>query len=257
MKLHNRLARNLTPLLIIFFTSLPAAAQGFAQDCRTVEYLQPTIDLLKSDNNDQRVSAARTLVDSWKVSLPSLMRVIEQFDRLDDVNSWTPLDKQYATLVTETIKTILVSTNLAIQAFRQCDNDKVIKTLSWWARSDERALRVNSANILANVVDNTTICFVLHHLRDPKINVPGRANLLGVTVAVASYAYSENVDAIKDTLNILKTNLGNDAEALPQTRQLMAEIGNRIDHNSNKNAQIPDALGSYCKKYTYTGTPPR
>ena len=233
----------------------PAEAQGIVQDCRVAEYLQPTLEALKSADKDQRISAARTLVEGWRASLPNLIREIETFRR-GQVSAWEPAERQYATIVTDTVKTILASTDQAIQFFRQCDNDRVIKRLAWAARGEETALRINAANILANATDNTTICFVLHHLRDPSIDVRGRANLLGVAVAVAGYAYSENVKAIDDTLKKVAEKLSSSTEGLAQTQKLMNEVDTRAKRSSNGSTPLPESLKLYCKDYRYDGPPP-
>jgi hypothetical protein len=130
-----------------------------------------------------------------------------------------------------------------------------VKVLAWAARSDDAGLRLNAANILANVVDNTTICFIVHHLRDSSISRPGRANLLGVTRAMASYAYKDNVEAIAAVLGRIGAALNSSSGDLTQTRSIMVDITDRLQRSANKNAPIPVELRDFCKDYPYTDQP--
>jgi hypothetical protein len=240
-------------VLVVVLLTASASAQGLVQDCAVNDYVRPAIAALRTDKNEQRIATGRKLVESWRGSLTALMQEISQLPK-GPVSSWSAAEKQYATALTDTMKTILATTDQAIQAFRQCDSDRVVKRLAWAARGDETVLRINSANILGNVADNTTVCFVLHHLRDPSINVSGRANLLGVAVAVAGYAHKENVQAITDTLAILAERLKGDN--LGQTQKLVLELGERARRSTNANVPLPDALASHCRGYSYSGPPP-
>lgn len=230
----------------------PSLAESPAPSCQVAAYLQPMIEQLKSNSKDRRMTAGRTLVQSWRASLPNLIAAIATLPD-SPVSRWSPSDKDYATNLTDVVRTILSSSNEAIRLFRDCHIDKshVIKVLAWAARGEETRLRINSANILANVVDNTTICFVLDQLRDPSIDMRGRANLLAVAVAAASYAYRENVRAIEDTLNIVKKNLASNKGDLSQTEKLMAELGDRAKRSSNGTRSLPPELQQYCKGYPY------
>jgi hypothetical protein len=248
---HWRIATLLAAVIVVISPARPAIAQASAE-CRVSDYVKPAISALRSDTSDKR-PLARTLVESWRASLPALMQEISELPK-GPVASWSQSEKQYAAALTDTVKTILATTDQAIQVFRQCDNDRVVKALAWAARSDETALRINSANILGNVVDNTTLCFVLHHLRDPAIDMRGRANLLGVAVAVASYAYKENVQGIDDTLAALKDRVQGDG--LAQTQRLILELGERAKRSTNGSISLPDSLGGYCKAYSYSGPAP-
>src|SRR5262249_9087360 len=151
---------------------------------------------------------------------------------------------QHATLVTDIVKTILANHNQAIVLFRRCDSVRVIKPLIWAARGNDQALRINATSILANVLDNTTVCFALHHLRDPNISASGRINLLGASAAVAGYAYKENVIAMTSVLEFLAKNSGKDVS---QTMKLANELQGRIQRSANRDTPIPASLGSDCK----------
>ena len=168
-------------------------------------------------------------------------------------------DRQFATSLLDVVQTILASTNLAIQSFRQCRDDTIIKRLAWAARDEDdfaTTLRVRAANILANVVDSTDVCFVLHQLRDRSIGIRGRANLLAVTLAMAGYAYQENAKAIKDTLTIVSQNLPKDAAELSDTQRLILNVTDRLANSENASTLLPPYLQKYCKSYSYDGPLP-
>jgi hypothetical protein len=232
--------------LCIAGTSGGADAQ--ALNCGTNDLARLALETLKKKADDTSPSA-RNLVENWRANLPDLRKDIERM-RLTPPSTWPPADLQWATLVTNIAKTILESNDLAITLFRQCRDglDQVIKALVWAARGDETNLRINAASILANVVDNTTVCFVLHHLRDPTISASGRVNLLGVTVGMASYAYKENVDSIQQTIRRL--NLSGDTT---QTQRLIDELLTRIQRSPNRDTSLPDNLSMFCKNYNYDG----
>ena len=84
----------------------------------------------------------------------------------------------------------LVASPTGIQAFREKDNLDVITKLVQMAKLDDRPIRVNATLILANVVDNTTVCGVLNALFDD-MNENALFNLLQVRSPVSSYALVE------------------------------------------------------------------
>ena len=174
---------------------------------------------------------ARALIENWQVSLPALMAAIEAMQKTE-ASTWESAERRQMVFLVGVVKTILASKSQSIQLFRQCDSDRTIKPLVWAARGDDTELRLNAANILANTVDNTTICFVLHHLRDKGISANGRANLLGIARAVASYAYKENVIAILETVEVVTQNLGKSIEGLAQTQQLLIDLRARAERSS-------------------------
>jgi hypothetical protein len=227
-----------------------AGAQAVSS-CGLDAATRATLESAKTASEDARVSIARALIDNWHASLPALMDAIQNMKE-SEASTWTAAERQYAIFLTGVVKTILASKNLSIPFFRQCDNDKTVKPLLWAARGDNTDLRLNTANILANTVDNTNVCFVLHHLRDKNLSDNGRANLLGIARAVASYAYRENVEAISQTIEIVKQNLGNKLDGLPQTRLLLDDLQARAQKSSNGGAALPASLSRYCNKnYPY------
>ena len=155
------------------------------------------------------------------------------------------------------MRNVLANNAEAIKVFRACRTDATIKPLVWGARGQQQGIRVNATLILGNVIDNTTVCFVLHHLRQPNINnnVNGRANLLGVTVAMASYAYKENVQAIEETLRIIDPKIESEKGDLSQTKKIIAELRARVGLSSNRDTPLPEELRKYCADYNYNAPP--
>jgi hypothetical protein len=227
----------------------PALAEAVRPSkCEPNSGVAANLELLRGADSDKtRAVAASALVNDWPNSLPTVMRELTKFSGPAD--GWAPNQQSYFLSITDVLRTVL-STNVdAITLFRVCHDTATIKPLISAARADTQPLRLNATLILGNIVDNTSVCFVLHQLRDPKINVNGRANLLGVTYAVASYAYSDNVKAINDTLDVLRPRIEANAT---QTLKLISDITSRVNASSNKSATLADAgLKEPCTGYDY------
>ncbi len=228
----------------------PGHLQAFGQTnrCEISDLGRSSIDTLKTTNDKANtgITTAKLLIDNWRITLASLMKEIEEVDPLDQPRAWKP----YIAEIVNIVKTVLANNDQAIPLFRECRTDRTIKPLVWAARGEVSSLRLNAANILANVVDNTTVCFVLHHLlRDETIIDAGRANLLGVTVAMASYAYKDNAVAIRETQKVVRERIrGKD---LPQTEKILAELLARTERSPNRDQALPQDLSKYCKGYPY------
>jgi len=226
-------------------TARAQAGEGCGNDVLT----RASLDSIGTATDEQRISVARSLIENWQVSLPTMMAAIETMKNTD-ASTWGAFDRQQMTFIVSIIKAILASKNRSIALFRQCDNERTIIPLVWAARGNETDLRLNAASILADTVDNTNVCFVLHHLRDRDISANGRANLVGIARAMASYAYKENVQAIMETIDIVQANMGV-GEGFAQTKQLLYDLGARATRSSNRNEPLPEALAKYCKSYNY------
>jgi hypothetical protein len=239
-------------VLLCFSVSGPLFAQQ--SPCSSNDLMRATIAAIKPAGRDAQVKTAMTFIQNWSSSLPDLMIEI---GNIKPAHLTAPVEKQWAEFLFDVVKTMLGSNDQAIRLFRLCPTKEgAIKVLAWTARGDNTSLRINGANILANTVDNTTVCFVLHHLRDPTISTPGRANLLGVTRAMASYAYKEIVADIKATIEKVNANIANrPAAELTQTRKLIDDILDRVAKSSNRDADLPSALRQFCKDYPYTDQP--
>jgi hypothetical protein len=86
-------------------------------------------------------------------------------------------------------------TKTFIDAFRKLDNLRATKVLVYAVRSNDQAARSNALLILANVINNATVCVAIDHLYDTKIaQTPfgntGRANLLAVLSSLRALGVS-------------------------------------------------------------------
>jgi hypothetical protein len=198
------------------------------------------------------LAAAAALGQIGKDALPALMAAIPEYMRHNaESNAWPEKERDFAIVVTDVIRVILSGDHRAILRFRECTTDAIIKPLTWAARGDNQRLRVNAANILANVIDNTTVCFVLHHLRDANISPSGRANLLGVTNSMASYAYKENVASIKNTIENVTARIGSSL-GFDQAKSIIGDIYARMAKSENKDKSVEAvSLKKYCGDYDF------
>lgn len=236
-------------IAICAWGTAPAGAQS-ASSCEVNDLTRLTLNNLKAADEKVQIAAGRSLIENWRSSIPGLIGELQQLKK--DPESWSASELKQAILLTDIVKAILSTSDQSIALFRQCDNDKVVKALAWLARGSDKTLRINTANILANTVDNTTICIILRHLQDRSISTNGRANFLGVTVAVASYAYKENIEAINTTLKQIQQDVLSSKDDLAQTQQLMIEIAARALKSSNANTPLPDSLKDYCRGFKYS-----
>ncbi|WP_035641926.1 hypothetical protein [Bradyrhizobium sp. ORS 375] len=198
------------------------------------------------------MASAAALGQIGSDALPVLMASISETLRRDaEASAWPQAQRDSAVILTDVVRAILSNDPQAILRFRQCTTDAVIRPLVWAARGDNQRLRVNAANILANVIDNTTVCFVLHHLRDSGITASGRANLLGITNSMASYAYRENVASIMKTLDIVNEQILNGI-GFDQSRMIIRDISSRMAQSENKNVSLEAvSLQRYCLNYDF------
>ncbi len=229
--------------------SLALTASAYAQDqCSPNAEAAANLALVRSADNDKtRAVAASSLIREWRTSLPTVMSELEK--NSGPADRWPPDQSSYFLSVTDILRTTLSTNAEAISLFRACDNTSIIRPLVWAARGQNKGLRLNGTLILGNIADNTTICIVLHHLRDPALDPNGRANLLGVTFAVAGYAYSENSREILKTLDLIKSKVDPD---MAQTQKLVSDIFTRV--NASPNKSTPMALGdNTCATYKYDG----
>jgi hypothetical protein len=233
----------------------PAHAQSSDAVRCSFESRQDVASALRSlhgSDDASRLAAAAALGQIGRAALPALMAAIPENMRHNaGANAWPPAQRDFAIVLTDVIRAILSGDSQAILRFRDCTTDAIIKPLAWAARGDNDRLRVNAANILANIIDNTTVCFVLHHLRDSTISTPGRANLLGVTNSMASYAYKENVASIDATIKKVNEQIGSNP-GFDQSRAIMKDISARLAQSQNKDTSLEAAqLKKYCFDYKF------
>lgn len=124
--------------------------------------------------------------------------------------------------------------------FRSFDNTDTAAVLAQGSRSPLKGVRINSARILANIVDNTTICVVIDfawtYVSPSAVDNPdihGRANLLNVASTVAPWARIESYAALdalhvkisQDLADLTKSESNN----LKQTQALLGRLRKRLD----------------------------
>ena len=76
--------------------------------------------------------------------------------------------------VTGAVRSILSTQgNSAIRSFRHFDSPETTIALAFAARSEDPNLRINATLILADVIDNSTVCVPIDHLYDPGLHEVG------------------------------------------------------------------------------------
>jgi hypothetical protein len=236
--------------LVIAVQAMPYSASGQStppdsDDAR----IKASVQTIKAGEVSERGAATKFLIEHWEKALPALVTEIGALDR---GTATTPSDPELASVlpITDALRAILVNKDGSIQAFRTTPGkDKAVRTLIWGARSGNQPLRINSTYSLANVTDNTTLCYVLDHLQDKQLSPDGRVNLLQVAMPVASYAYSENFDATKITIAAVRDTIKNSKEKFEQTAKLASDLETRVNNSINKSEHLPSQI-SMCNSYT-------
>jgi hypothetical protein len=233
-------------LLLVFLPADWATAE-------TPASIQAAIDIAKSPDKgaQARVDAAKSLTDAWEASLPVLIQNIDWYYRTDAGQPYNEGDIQTLIPLTDLVLTILVNNYPVDDTFRKVEegeDNKTIKLLAWGARGTDKGLRYNSAYILGNVIDNTNLCIILDHLRDPELSREGRVNLLQVAVPTASYAYKENVQDILATVRTLRPQIPGSGYPLPF---LVDVLEGRAMNSLKKDVPIPrnEPGAVYCLSY--------
>jgi hypothetical protein len=223
--------------------------------------IESATDLGKSSKS-VAIVPERILAD-WMTALPCLVQVVEKLGRtIDSPRFDADLQKKFLS-TTGALRSIIARLTASDQAgdgkemqkfvseFRRLDNLTVASALTFGARNDDRDVRLNAMLVLANVVDNSTLCVPLDHLYDPGINPSGRANLLGVVSVVAPWAYAENFKNIEAMYKMMTAKTKGSAE-FKQTNEILDNIRKRLDYQtatSNKNVPIPAEEAAGCKGY--------
>jgi hypothetical protein len=111
--------------------------------------------------------------------------------------------------------------------------------------------------ILANVVDNRTVCVEIDQLYDEKIGltpfgVKGRANLLAVVSVVAPWAYRETYENIENMIDVITGTLDESDPAIQQTRDIVKNIDQRLKRQTDESnkAQCLPADERDCYRYS-------
>lgn len=117
-----------------------------------------------------------------------------------------------------------------IEAFRSWGkDDEAVRLLIPFAADARSKARIPSTLILANVVDNTNVCFVISYLYKnmETIDPNGRYNLLQVLLQVSNYAFSDNAQLME--LYAQKSAPALLSEDMTFTRNLLSAIMKTLD----------------------------
>jgi hypothetical protein len=142
-----------------------------------------------------------------------------------------------------------------VSEFRSKTNLDVVAVLTYGVRNQDPDVRLNSLLILANVIDNSTLCVPLDHLYIPDLEKTphgkrGRANLLSVISVVAPWAYKENFKNIENARKSVALKTPNSDE-FKDTIAILANIDARLKSqtgNSNMSVSSRDE-GKACRQY--------
>lgn len=132
-----------------------------------------------------------------------------------------------------------------IQVFRCLDDLQTIRKLVALARIDERGIRINASLLLANVVDNTTLCGVLEELLDHTLDENVRYNLWQVVLVVAEYARIENKAWSKQTILDNRSFIGSDALKYEKTLRKIDEVEASLSKNERNVSLLPQYSHQY------------
>jgi hypothetical protein len=246
-KANTRPARRLLSLLLCA-TWAWFATPGHAQSddsCRPTD----GASRLRSTNSTERAATAQALIADWRTTVPTLIKELETFD--GSTEKWSSDQQAYFATISDVLRSIVTDNTQAITLFRQCDNERAIRSLAWAARSTVRSIRVNGTYVLASVADNTNVCILLHHLRDRSITPDGRVNLLQVVAVIAAYAYRQNIEAMRDTIKTLNANLSR-TDQTNRTAELLRLIDQRAGKSINLDNPLPPSYQP-CFNYNFAG----
>lgn len=244
--------------LLLSFNSL-TLAQSDNLDRACADYYAA---IAGDQTKDQKVSSPipGQLLSNWQNAVPCIVRYLRTLQ-----NTITSPNIENSDVLPRFLRAtgavrIIMANNTdpkalsaIIKAFREANDLPVTTVLTFAARSDDYNARLNSMLILANVIDNTTVCVPLDHLYDPNITVNGRANLLSIVSVVAPWAYFENWTNIKATIGVMESNpaIMNDAR-YSQTREILQNVKSRLESNteeSNRGVCLSRDI-QRCKGYT-------
>ena len=193
----------------------------------------------------QSLSFLQSVRDPLACIVPQISRFEPQLQSTEK----SPQDLDvYLSLTAASILLVEASFN-NVTRFRDLDSIDVARTLAVGAGHPDRAVRLNSARLLASVVDNSTLCVVLDQLHQPVSEDPTgvaiikRANLLGVARGAASWISRENQQALAATLDFTKRNIGLEfGSDLSNTRALITDIDQRLRSNSNGSSAFSELV---------------
>lgn len=237
--------RRLSACLFFAFCASSVAAEP--------DKVQKAIDIAKSEQAppQERVDAAAWLKNEWAEAVPVVIKNINGYYRTEVGPPFTPDDAQALLPLTDILASIVVNNPPAVKKFREEEAKiETVKLLTWATRrprqgAHQTKFRFNAAYILASVVDNGTLCIILDHLQDEGLGVHGTANLLQVAAIAVRSANTENTEAARKTVSILKERPAKSKEFDVLLNSLEQGI------EANQFVRAPSPSDAYCSKYDY------
>ena len=225
------------------------AAELSSDECQTISanVFDPETTVLR----DQ-------LLADWRPASKCLLLVLHQMSTRVSSPDLSPDDLQQFVKTTGALNTIIATFDgrAVIEHLRANDTIQTASALSWGARNVERSARLNATMLLANIVDNNTICVPIDHLYDTDFianesGINGRANLLSVVSVISPWAHRENYHNILRLIEQVGPQI--EGPNLDKTRSLVGDICRRLGLQEtskarNMNTPLPSSLRA-CETY--------
>ena len=87
-----------------------------------------------------------------------------------------------------------------IETFRKLDDLELISEIVRVIAAGSRGVRISGSLLLANIVDNTTLCAVINALADERLDQFARFNFIQILKVVSGYANQDNTKWIDQVL---------------------------------------------------------
>ncbi|MBX3575317.1 MAG: hypothetical protein KF694_23465 [Mesorhizobium sp.] len=231
-------------------TLAPAKAQAQSGDlCGDVREQLLVSDPLQKEQMQQSRHLSGDLLFGSSGTLRCLIDMLREPGINVTSTDIDPIQGHWLLRITGAIRSILTTRGTsAIREFRAADDLATTSVLAFAARSAEAGLRVNATLVLADVIDDSTVCVPIDHLYDPSLaategGTSGRINLIGVISVVAPWAYRPTYQNIERLLERLNADVkGKD---LAQTKEVIANLQARLDFQKktqkapNMNSDLP------------------
>ena len=221
------------------FPTGATSAQGRGDDCALMRD-----ELLFSDPKiqyQQKQAPSSDFLFGGSDTVRCLVEIMGEMRRSVRSSKIDPQMLGQLVRVTGVVRSILTTQGAsAIRSFRRFDNPDSTIVLAFAARSDDPNLRINATLILADVIDNTTVCVPIDHLYDPALlesagGDSGRVNLVGVVSVVAPWSYRENFDNITRLAIKLRNDIAGQ-DNVAQTKDVLNNLQTRLEFQSTLKA---------------------
>lgn len=213
----------------------PAKAQAQGGDlCGAVREQLLFSDAQQKEQMQQNRSLSGDLLFGSSGTMRCLIEMLREPGISVTSTEIDPIQGHWLLRITGAIRSILTTRGTsAIREFRAVDDLATTSVLAFAARSADAGLRVNATLVLADVIDDSTVCVPIDHLYDPSLTsseggASGRVNLIGVVSVVAPWAYRPTYQNIERLLERLNADVKGQAD-VAQTREVIANLKARLD----------------------------